>query len=92
MSKVIKMTPKMLETICEAVSHPTMRFVAIKTIEQQDIQALHRIRTELVHQRTAKVNQIRGFLAEYGMVVERSVEKLRKALPMLLEDGENGLS
>ena len=80
------------EAICEAVSRPTMRFVAIKTIEQQDIQALHRIRTELVHQRTAKVNQIRGFLAEYGMVVERSVEKLRKALPMLLEDGENGLS
>ena len=80
------------EAICEAVSRPTMRFVAIKTIEQQDIQALPRIRTELVHQRTAKVNQIRGFLAEYGMVVERSVEKLRKALPMLLEDGENGLS
>lgn len=80
------------EAICEALSRPSMRFVAIKTIEQQDIQAMHRVRTELVHQRTAKVNQIRGFLAEYGIIVERSVDKLRKALPLLLEDAENGLS
>lgn len=80
------------EAICEAVSRPNMRFVAIKTIEQQDIQAMHRIRTELVHQRTAKVNQIRGFLAEYGIIIEKSVDKLRKALPLLLEDAENGLS
>jgi transposase len=80
------------EAICEAVSRPNMRFVAIKTIEQQDIQAMHRIRSSLIQQRTAKVNQIRGFLAEYGIVVERSVDKLRKALPLLLEDAENGLS
>lgn len=80
------------EAICEAVSRPNMRFVAIKTIEQQDIQVIHRIRTELIHHRTAKVNQIRGFLAEYGIVVERSIEKLRKALPVLLEDAENNLS
>lgn len=80
------------EAICEAVSRPNMRFVAIKTIEQQDIQAMHRIRTSLIQQRTAKVNQIRGFLAEYGIVVERSVDKLRKALPLLLEDAENSLS
>jgi transposase len=80
------------EAICEAVSRPNMRFVAIKTIEQQDIQAVHRIRSGLVQQRTAKVNQIRGLLAEYGIVVERRVENLRKALPLLLEDAENGLS
>ncbi|MDO8827850.1 IS110 family transposase [Methylophaga sp.] len=80
------------EAICEAVARPNMRFVAIKTIEQQDIQAVHRIRSGLVQQRTAKVNQIRGLLAEYGMVVERRVETLRKALPLLLEDAENGLS
>lgn len=80
------------EAICEAVARPNMRFVAIKTIEQQDIQAMHRIRSELVQQRTAKVNQIRGLLAEYGIVVERSVEKLRKALPLLLEDAENCLT
>jgi len=80
------------EAICEAAARPNMRFVAIKTIEQQDIQAVHRIRSGLVQQRTAKVNQIRGLLAEYGIVVERRVEKLRKALPLLLEDAENGLS
>ena len=80
------------EAICEAVARPNTRFVAIKTIEQQDIQAVHRIRSGLVQQRTAKVNQIRGLLAEYGIVVERRVEKLRKALPLLLEDAENGLS
>jgi transposase len=80
------------EAICEAVARPSMRFVAIKTIEQQDIQAIHRIRTELVRQRTAKVNQIRGLLAEYGIVIVRRIEKLRKELPLLLEDAENGLS
>jgi Transposase and inactivated derivatives len=69
-----------------------MRFVAVKTIAQQDIQAVHRIRSTLVQQRTAKVNQIRGLLAEYGIVIERRVDKLRKALPLLLEDAENGLS
>lgn len=80
------------EAICEAVSRPNMRFVAIKTVEQQDIQAIHRIRSELIRQRTAKVNQIRGLLAEYGIVVEQRIEKLRKALPLLLEDAENGLT
>lgn len=80
------------EAICEAVARPTMRFVAIKTIAQQDIQALHRIRSELVQQRTAKVNQIRGLLGEYGLVVGRRVDVLRNALPLLLEDAENGLT
>ncbi len=80
------------EAICEAVARPNMRFVAIKTIAQQDIQAIHRIRSELVQQRTAKVNQIRGLLAEYGIVVGRRVEVLRHALPQLLEEAENGLT
>jgi len=80
------------EAICEAVARPTMRFVAIKTIEQQDIQAVHRIRSELVQQRTAKGNQIRGLLSEYGLVMGQRVEVLRKALPLLLEDAENGLT
>ena len=69
-----------------------MRFVAIKTIEQQDIQAVHRIRSELVQQRTAKVNQIRGLLGEYGLVVGQRIDVLRKALPLILEDAENGLT
>jgi transposase len=80
------------EAICEAVARPTMRFVAIKTIAQQDIQAVHRVRSELVQQRTAKVNQIRGLLAEYGIVVGRRVDTLRNALPQLLEDADNGLT
>jgi transposase len=80
------------EAICEAVGRPTMRFVSVKTVAQQDLQAIHRIRSELVRQRTAKVNQIRGFLAEYGLVVGRQVATLRRALPELLEDAENGLS
>jgi transposase len=69
------------EAICEAVGRPNMRFVAIKTLAQQDIQALHRIRSEQVKQRTAKVNQIRGLLAEYGISVGQRVEVLRHALP-----------
>lgn len=80
------------EAICEAVSRPTMRFVTAKTVAQQDLQASHRIRDDLVKQRTAKANQIRGLLAEYGIVVTRSIAVLRKALPSLLEDAENGLS
>lgn len=80
------------EAICEAVGRPSMRFVPIKSIEQQDLQALHRIRSELVQQRTAKVNQIRGLLGEYGIVIGQRVASLRKALPDILEDAENGLT
>ena len=56
------------EAICEAMSRPNMRFVAVKSVAQQDIQATHRIRAELMTQRTAKANQIRGLVAEYGLV------------------------
>jgi len=80
------------EAICEAMSRPSMRFVSVKTVEQQDIQAAHRIRTELVGQRTAKANQIRGLVAEYGLVAPQQLERLRKAIPIWLEDGENGLT
>ncbi len=80
------------EAICEAAGRPNMRFVTVKTISQQDLQAVHRIRSELVRQRTAKVNQIRGLLAEYGIVVATRIDALRRALPDLLEDTDNGLS
>ena len=80
------------EAICEAVSRPSMRFVAIKTLAQQDLQATHRVRSQLVKQRTEKINQIRGLLAEYGIVFGQRIEVLRKALPSLLEEGENGLN
>ena len=80
------------EGICEAVGRPKMRFVAVKTVAQQEVQAAHRIRSELIRRRTAKANQIRGLLAEFGLVVGKRIEVLRRALPELLEDGDNGLS
>lgn len=80
------------EAICEAMSRPSMRFVEIKSTEQQDIQAVHRVRSELVKQRTAKANQIRGLVGEYGLVAPRSLSQLRKGIPCWLEDAENGLS
>ena len=80
------------EAICEAMSRPKMRFVAVKTVEQQDIQAAHRIRAGLIEQRTAKSNQIRGLVAEYGLVAPRELVQLRRALPVWLEDAGNGLS
>jgi len=80
------------EAICEAVGRPTMRFVAIKTIAQQDMQAVHRIRSELIKSRTAKVNQIRGLLTEYGKVVPARIDSIRRAIPLIQEDAENGLT
>jgi len=78
--------------IAEAVTRPEMRFVSIKTPEQQDIQALHRLRERRLRDRTALCNQLRGLLAEYGVVLPRGVNVLRKRIPEILEDGENGLS
>ena len=78
--------------ICEAVSRPSMRFVLVKSVDQQDVQALHRIRSQCVEQRTAKVNLIRGLLTEYGIVIAQRLSNLRAALVELLEDAENGLS
>jgi transposase len=80
------------EAICEAMSRPNMRFVAIKTVEQQDLQAIHRIRAELCSQRTAKGNQIRGLCSEYGLVAPRELLQLRAAIPCWLEDLDNGLT
>lgn len=78
--------------ICEAITHSRIPHVAIKTQAQQDIQALHRIRSEVMSQRTAKVNQVRGLLTEYGIVIAQSIHQCRRALPVILEDAENGLS
>ena len=76
--------------ICEAVSRPGMRFVTVKTVEQQNAQALHRIREELICQRTAKANQIRGLVGEYGIIAPVGIHQLRNALPQWLEEVENG--
>ena len=80
------------EAICEAMSRPTMRFVTVKRVEQQDIQATHRIRAELITQRTAKANQIRGLVAEYGLVAPKQLSSLRAAIPCWFEDADNGLT
>ena len=78
--------------IAEAVIRPEMHFVAVKTPEQQDIQALHRLREKRLQERTALCNQLRGLLAEYGLILPKGIKVLRRRLPELLEDGENGLS
>ena len=80
------------EAICEAMARPGMRFVPVKTVEQQDIQAVHRVRASLVEQRSAKANQIRGLVAEYGLVAPKELLHLRRALPRWLEDEGNGLT
>ena len=77
--------------ICEAVGRPKMRFVPIKSVEQQAVLAVHRMRQGLVEERTALVNRIRGLLTEYGLVIGVGRDRLRKALPAILEDAENGV-
>ncbi len=64
--------------ICEAVTRPTMRFVAIKSEDQQAILSLHRVRQSLINQRTQLANMIRGLLAEFGIVLPRGVNHLRR--------------
>jgi transposase len=80
------------EAICEAMSRPNMRFVSVKTVEQQDVQAVHRVRAGIMEQRIAKANQIRGLVSEYGLVAPIQVSHLRAAIPCWLEDAENGLT
>ena len=79
------------EAICEAVGRPTMRYVVVKTVEQQSIQHLHRARSLAVGQRTALANQLRGFLFEYGLVVGRGVGTLLRRVVELVEDADNAL-
>lgn len=80
------------EAIAIALQQPTMRFVPPRSEEQQDMQSLHRARQRLVNHRTATVCQIRGLLLERGIVIGASITRLRRAVPEILEDAENGLS
>ena len=68
------------EAIYEAALHPTMRFVPLKTTEQQDLQMLHRTRDRLITQRTALINHVRGLLAEYGVVIPVGAFRFRKQI------------
>ena len=79
------------EAICEAVARPNMRFVAVKTAPMQAVLALHRARQGFVKARTAQGNQIRGLLAEFGIVIAKGIGHIAKRLPEILEDGDNGL-
>jgi len=79
------------EAICEAVRRPNMRFVALKTVEQQAILSVHRARQGFVKARTAQGNQIRGLLSEFGIVIPLGIRSIMKQVPEILEDGENGL-
>jgi transposase len=79
------------EAICEAVQRPNMRFVPVKSPDQQAELALHRIRRRLMGQRTALINQLRGLLAEYGVVLPQGANQVRSKLPALLEDGSEAL-
>jgi transposase len=72
------------EAIAEAVLRPTMKFVAIKTVEQLDLQGLHRVRERLVCQRTSVINQIRAFLLERGIAIRQGLRALRSEMPIIL--------
>ena len=79
------------EAICEAAGWPNKHFVATKTEKQQSVLMVHRPRTPAMANRTALVNQIRGLLAEFGIVMATGVARLRRRLPQILEDAENSL-
>ena len=80
------------EAIAEAVTRHNMRFVPIKTDDQLDLQALHRVRDRLVQRRTAVINQIRGFLLERGITFAQGPANLRRHIPSLLEDADQNLT
>lgn len=79
------------EAICEAVQRPNMRFVPVKSPEQQAELAMHRIRRRLMGERTALINQLRGLLAEYGVVLPQGASHVRSKLPALLENSSESL-
>lgn len=76
------------EAICEAVTRPNMPAVPIKNAEQQAILSVHRARQGFVKARTAQANQIRGLLAEYGIVIPQGISHIAKRIPEIIEDGE----
>jgi transposase len=80
------------EAIAEAVTRPTMRFVPIKDVDQQDIQALHRVRERLIGARTALINEVHGLMLEYGIVIPKGVAKFRQAVVEKLEADKDKLT
>lgn len=87
-----KNDPNDAVAIGEASKRPRAKFVAVKSLEHQDIQSLERIRERLIKTRTALANQTRGLLAEYGIIMKKSLKELRSAIPLALEDADNQLT
>jgi len=79
------------EAICEAVARPNMRFVPVKSVEQQAVLSLHRVRQGFVKARTAQANQIRSLLGEFGLIMPAGISHIAKRVPSLLEDEGNPL-
>jgi transposase len=79
------------EAICEAVGRPGMRFVPVKSAEQQAILCLHRVRAGLIKERTALTNRLRGLLTEFGLIMPKGRYSAQLHIPDLLEDADNGL-
>jgi transposase len=77
--------------IGEAAQRPSMRYVGMKSLSQQDLQSLHRVRAQFVRHRTASVNQCRGISMEYGLVMPEGINKFREHFPSILEE-DNGLT
>jgi transposase len=73
------------EAICEAVARPNMRFVPIKTVEQQAVLSVHRVRQGFVKARTAQANQIRGLLAEFGLVLPQGITNVLRRVPQMMD-------
>jgi transposase len=80
------------EAIAEAVDRKNMRFVPIKTDDQLDLQALHRVRDRLIARRTSVINQLRAFLLERGMTFAKTPTKLKVAMPEILENADANLT
>ena len=80
------------EAIAEAMTRPTMRFVPTKEVDQQDLQALHRVRERLIGARTALVNEVHGLMHEYGIVIPKGVAKFRQAVVGKLESEQDTLT
>ena len=80
------------EAIAEAVTRPTMRFVPLKDVDQQDLQALHRVRERLIGERTALINAVHGLMNEYGIVIHQGVSTFRQAVAEQLESEQDKLT
>lgn len=80
------------QAIAEAAARPSIKGIALKSIEQQDLQALHRVRERLVKDRTAVGNELRGLLLEMGITISKGNKVVRESIGLIAEDAENGLS